>query len=143
MKFCIATPYGLKKTPIDFEVKRSKVKVINSQILSVITLSFPRDISRTLSGFAMNFYITSPCGLRKTPIDFEVKRSKFKVINLYILFVCNTIVFGRYFKRILSFYNVILFQKSLGPLSHLSKCPAPYVLLVFILLHVAIFSTGA
>ena len=143
MKFSIATPYGLKKTHIDFEVKRSKVKVINKQILSVKTLSFPHDISRTIWAIAMKFYITTPCGLIKTPIDFEVKRSKFKVVNLYILSVCNTIISGRYFKKILSLCNVILYQNSLGRLSPLSKCPAPFVLLVFIVLHVAIFSAGA
>ena len=108
-----------------------------------VTLSFPHDISRTLWAFAMKFCIATPYGLKKTPIDFEVKRSKFKVVNLYILSVCNTIISGRYFKKILSLCNVILYQNSLGRLSPLSKCPAPFVLLVFIVLHVAIFSKGA
>ena len=79
MKFSIATPYGLMNNPVDFEVKRSKV--INKQILSVKTLSFPRDISRTILAIAMKFNITTPCGLMKTPIDLKVKVQGLKLIH--------------------------------------------------------------
>ena len=61
--------------PIDFEVKRSKVKVTMHKLLKI----FPAHYCFPFTPIIMKLHMQTPHESRMCPIDFEVKRSKVKV----------------------------------------------------------------
>ena len=75
MKLHMQTPHEARMCPIDFEVKRSKVKVTMHKLLKMVSAHncFP------FTSIIMKLHMQTPHESRMCPIDFEVKRSKVKV----------------------------------------------------------------
>ena len=67
--------------PIDFEVKRSKVKVTMHKLLKW----FPTHNCFPFTPIIMKLHMQTPHESRMCPIDFEVKRSKVKVTMYKLL----------------------------------------------------------
>ena len=86
MKLHMQTPHEARMCPIDFEVKRSKVKVTMHKLLKMV----PAHNCFLFTPIIMKLHMQTPHESRMCPIDFEVKRSKVKVTMHKLL----KIVFG-------------------------------------------------
>ena len=75
MKLHMQTLHEARMCPIDFEVKRSKVKVKMHKLLK----RFPAHYCFPFTPIIMKLHMQTPKEARMCPIHFEVKRSKVKV----------------------------------------------------------------
>ena len=76
MKLHMQTPHDSRMYPIDFEVKRSKVKVTMHKLLKMC----PAHNYFFFTPIIMKFHMQTPHAAMICSIDFEVIRSKVKVI---------------------------------------------------------------